>query len=1059
MAALAATFLTIQPVHSEVTRGLTAYWNFDNNLTDQAASFPFAAGKVADDATFVNESDAGYAAGLFGQAYSGNGVAGHAGVPISEDISGLKTGSNTVAFWFKAVGPTSEWQAAVAMGEGRAWRVARKASENPFKIGFAGGSDDIYSTATYGSPDSPSPDWHHVVAVTEAGVSTRLYTDGVLQATGDAPTLTDNGSTEMWIGGNPQGANRSWHGTLDDVAIWNRPLTAAEVTQLFTEGKTNGKSLGVILAAEGVDSDGDGMPDVWEIANLGAGAQLDNGSTNPNFGPNGNQDNDGSTNLQEYKNNTNPKVADTDGDGLNDGVETNTRIYNSVTDTGTNPLKADTDGDGLKDGVENPNLPYNPANAAGQPGTSPFKPDSDGDGFNDGIEVINGSNPTLNTSTPASSGLLIADSFDDGVLNTDRWTVDTNIVPTGAAVVEEGGHMRLTGRGYFHSAQEFDPVALGGLYITGKWTFQSGDDFMQILTRSDAVPTGDYGETQEGVEFTANQTSNTLGISSRNGSFTVAVSGKQSGALTLSAGKTFNFTIVDDGEGFLSLRLTEAGNSSNTGVLNATLSNAAGLSNHVVFHNREGARTSNLDDVTIGVLKDTDSDGLPDFWEIAYNLDKTVANGDADPDGDGLSNLVEYQMGLNPTLKDTDADGLADGVETLTERWETATDTGTDPLRPDSDGDGLLDGVETATRKYVSATDTGSDPNLPDSDYDNLSDGGEVAVGRNPVDASDARTGLDVGLAAYWSFDGSLQDIAQSSGIGDSTVADNGTFGGTEGDATFTSSARLGSGALDLNGANGWVIVPKSVDTIGNQVTKCVSVSLWVKANAFDTEWQALISHGENNHWRLARQAAADPVTIGYQGGVNEVFSTTTFTAPTEWVHVVGVTTEGLGTALYINGTQEGPNGGEPNLDVDLNAASDLWIGANPQAGGREWNGQIDDVAVWNRPLTADEVADIYEGGVANKSLGTLLGVTTAPAIFVTDVKFTAATKQVTLTWTSTPGTNYAISYTTDLKDWTGKVIASTPAAAAGATTTTYSFTAPAAADTAGRIFFRVESK
>ena len=45
---------------------------------------------------------------------------------------------------------------------------------------------------------------------------------------------------------------------------------------------------------------------------------------------------------------------DTDGDGLPDWVETNTRVYVSPTDTGTDPNNPDTDGDGVLDGDEIP---------------------------------------------------------------------------------------------------------------------------------------------------------------------------------------------------------------------------------------------------------------------------------------------------------------------------------------------------------------------------------------------------------------------------------------------------------------------------------------------------------------------------------------------------------------------------------------------------------------------------------------------------------------------------------------------------------------------------------
>jgi hypothetical protein len=54
---------------------------------------------------------------------------------------------------------------------------------------------------------------------------------------------------------------------------------------------------------------------------------------------------------------------DDDNDGLLDDVETNTRVFVSESDTGTDPLVADTDGDGVDDGSEisagsDPNNPF-----------------------------------------------------------------------------------------------------------------------------------------------------------------------------------------------------------------------------------------------------------------------------------------------------------------------------------------------------------------------------------------------------------------------------------------------------------------------------------------------------------------------------------------------------------------------------------------------------------------------------------------------------------------------------------------------------------------------------
>ncbi|MDZ4197925.1 MAG: sugar-binding protein [Kiritimatiellia bacterium] len=57
---------------------------------------------------------------------------------------------------------------------------------------------------------------------------------------------------------------------------------------------------------------------------------------------------------------------------------------------------------------------------------------------------------------------------------------------------------------------------------------------------------------------------------------------------------------------------------------------------------------------------DSDSDGLPDWWELRYfgGVTNAVA-GDPSPLGDGESNLEKYLLGKNPTLSaQTDADGV-----------------------------------------------------------------------------------------------------------------------------------------------------------------------------------------------------------------------------------------------------------------------------------------------------------------------------------------------------------------------------------------------------------------
>jgi len=104
------------------------------------------------------------------------------------------------------------------------------------------------------------------------------------------------------------------------------------------------------------------------------------------------KDKDGLTKREELELGTDPRNPDTDGDGLNDGMEV--RQYT------TDPRKADTDNDGLKDGEEILNYKTNPLKAdTDNDGltdydelmkfkTDPLKADTDGDGLNDGDEIM-----------------------------------------------------------------------------------------------------------------------------------------------------------------------------------------------------------------------------------------------------------------------------------------------------------------------------------------------------------------------------------------------------------------------------------------------------------------------------------------------------------------------------------------------------------------------------------------------------------------------------------------------------------------------------------------------
>lgn len=74
--------------------------------------------------------------------------------------------------------------------------------------------------------------WHHVAAVQD-GVTNirRLYVDGVLSANTE-PAAFCNNAAAFHIGASDDGTRDFWDGRIDEVRIYNRALTQAEVANL-----------------------------------------------------------------------------------------------------------------------------------------------------------------------------------------------------------------------------------------------------------------------------------------------------------------------------------------------------------------------------------------------------------------------------------------------------------------------------------------------------------------------------------------------------------------------------------------------------------------------------------------------------------------------------------------------------------------------------------------------------------------------------------------------------------------------------------------------------------
>ena len=223
------------------------------------------------------------------------------------------------------------------------------------------------------------------------------------------------------------------------------------------------------------------------------------------------------------------------------------------------------------------------------------------------------------------------------------------------------------------------------------------------------------------------------------------------------------------------------------------------------------------------------------------------------------------------------------------------------------------------------------------------------------LSASSARADILDSLNAYWTMDGDLNDTAGALGSTASTTADNGSVVGTAGSVSFGAGKFGDAGVFD--GEDGYVSVPTSADL--EKAGQSLSISAWLRADEFDTGWQALVAKGEGSNYRVARRGSETTNEMSYAGGTGDIFGGPDV-LDGQWHHLVAITNNGGTTELWLDGANVATGPGPAAL---TDTGQPLFIGNNPEALGREWQGAIDDLAIWGRSLTDDEIGQIWNGG------------------------------------------------------------------------------------------------
>lgn len=228
---------------------------------------------------------------------------------------------------------------------------------------------------------------------------------------------------------------------------------------------------------------------------------------------------------------------------------------------------------------------------------------------------------------------------------------------------------------------------------------------------------------------------------------------------------------------------------------------------------------------------------------------------------------------------------------------------------------------------------------------------GKPVIGTIRVGGSfGAVTGMPDGVIGYWKLDEtSGQTVSDSS-----ANVNNGTLGTTSAvnteDPVWTTSGRF-IGALNFDGSNDNVTVPDS-DSL--DISDQVTIELWI--NKDTNKSQSYLSKGVyvtsgGDEYALYENDTTGTLRFRWGG---TIVSSASPVLTGNWNHIVG-TYDGTTARLYVNGV-ESANAAAFSM---LNAGGDpLYIGRN--SSGFYADGKIDDVVVYNRALSAGEVAGRY---------------------------------------------------------------------------------------------------
>ncbi len=154
--------------------------------------------------------------------------------------------------------------------------------------------------------------------------------------------------------------------------------------------------------------------------------------------------------------------------------------------------------------------------------------------------------------------------------------------------------------------------------------------------------------------------------------------------------------------------------------------------------------------------------------------------------------------------------------------------------------------------------------------------------------------------------------------------------------------------ALSLQNSGDFALTPPVEMGTTNELT----MSAWVKCNGIQPDYTGFIMGNDGNAFGLNVRPNNE---LGYHWPNGQWYWSSGMTVPTnEWAHVA-IVVQPNSITVYLNGEGRTHNISPTAVNTDV---SSLYIGSYLGWGSRNFDGLIDEVKIWNRALTQQEVRE-----------------------------------------------------------------------------------------------------